>query len=362
MNTKIVFFAPLKNKIPSDKIGGAEMGCLKTLDIYESAAIGVTLLSKPSKTAGVLSYLLGMFFVPLKLFFLLLSQRKSIVHIVGFYRNVVLIEWIIMRLSHLLKHEVIYEIRNGSMVESYKKGSSLYRKLLKDLLLKPKVVLCQGMEYVDFIREKWNVERTYYPNFLQDAYVPALYREREDDSIRMIYFGRVAESKNVLMMIDVLNILRQKKFDANLTIIGASNEAYQKKINQKVKDLDLTQYVMMPGRKNINEIVEYLKRSYYFIFPSNEAQEGHSNSLTEAMGLGVVPIVSNKGFNASVCGNQNLVIDDFEPIHYAEKIIEIEKSVAWLNLSRFVQDRVKNNFAQTIVAERVLNVIKNEFA
>ena len=357
----IIFFAPLKNKIPSDKIGGAEMGCLKTLKIYEQSGINVQLLSKPSKTAGTISYVVGMLFVPIKLFFMLLFQRGTVVHIVGFYRNVVLIEWIIMRLSHLLNHKVIYEIRNGSMIESYKKSSSLYKKLLKDLLLKPKVVLCQGMEYVDFIKEKWNIERTYYPNFLQDAYVPAFYRKRDDNSIRMIYFGRVTESKNILMMIDILSILRQKNFDANLTIIGASNEAYQKKINQKVTELGLTQYVVMPGRKNIKEIVEYLKESYYFIFPSNEAQEGHSNSLTEAMGLGVVPVVSNKGFNASICGNQNLVIDDFESIHYAEKIIEIEKNAVWLKLSEFVQDRVKNNFTQAIVAERLLNLIYKGF-
>lgn len=355
--SSIIFFAPLKNKIPSSKIGGAEMGCLKTLGIYESAGIDVKILSKPSKTAGILSYLLGMLLVPLKLFCILISNKKSVIHIVGFYRNVVLIEWLIMSLSHIMNHDVIYEVRNGSMVDSYKNGSTLYKKLLKDLLLKPKVVLCQGMEYVDFIRHKWGIERTYYPNFLQDAYIPTHYRERTDKKIQLVYFGRVTESKNVLLMVDVLSILREKKLDAELTIIGASNDAYQNKINQKIIELGLTQHVTMPGRKNIKEIVEYLKNSHYFIFPSNEAQEGHSNSLTEAMGLGVVPIASKKGFNESICGDSSLIINSFDIKQYAQRILDIEQSGEWCKYSKFVQERVKDNFTQTIVSEQLITVV-----
>lgn len=362
MKTNIVFFAPLKNKIPSDKIGGAEMGCLKTLNIYENAGIRVVLLPKPSKTAGLFSYIIGMLLVPLKLVLLLLKNKTAVVHIVGFYRNVVFLEWLLMRFSHLLGKHVIYEIRNGSMVDSYEKGHILYKKLLKDLLLKPRIVLCQGEKYVQFIKEKWGVNRAYYPNFLQDEFVPLQYRKRIDKSVKIVYFGRVTESKNILLMLDVLKILLNSGLDSELVIIGASSADYKSKIDAKIEKLGLSPYVKLLGRKNINEIVEYLQVSHYFLFPTNESQEGHSNSLTEAMGLGVVPVVSNKGFNASICGNQNLVIDDFEPIHYAEKIIEIEKNAAWLSLSRLVQDRVKCNYTQSIVAVQLQNLIRKELA
>ena len=114
------------------------------------------------------------------------------------------------------------------------------------------------------------------------------------------------------------------------------------------------------GRKNIKEIVEYLKTSHYFLFPTNEPQEGHSNSLTEAMGLGVVPVVSNKGFNASICGKKELVIEGFNPQSYAEKIIEIEKADLWQTYSKYVQDRVKHNFTQSIVEAQLLNLVHKE--
>lgn len=361
MKANIVFFAPLKNKIPSDKIGGAEMGCLKTLEIYEQNGVSVELLSKPSKTAGLLSYGVGMLFVPVKLFFILLRGNFSFVHIVGFYKNVVYLEWILMQLTRLRKKKVVYEIRNGSMVESFQKGSFIYKKVLKDLLLKPEIVLCQGMEYVDFIKEKWGIQRTYYPNFLQSEFLPSEYRQRaEGDTVRVVYFGRVTKSKNVLLMIDVLHILLKNKIKAELIIIGASNEEYQNQIKCKISKMQLSSFVKVVGRKNIKQIVEYLKASHYFLFPTNEPQEGHSNSLTEAMGLGVVPVVSNKGFNASICGRKELVVDGFDPQSYAEKIIGIEKTGLWQFYSKYVQNRVKDNYTQQIVSTQLINAISRE--
>ena len=272
MKKKLIFFAPLKNGIPSDRIGGAEMGCLKTLGLYEKIGVDVRLLSKPSKTAGLLSYVIGMFLVPLKMIGLLLKNDSFAVHIVGFYRNVIILEWGLMWLSSFFKKHVVYEIRNGSMIESYYNGNFLYKKLMKDLLLKPEIVLCQGMEYVDFVKEKWDVQRNYYPNFLQDEYVPSVYRQRTGKNVRLIYFGRVTKSKNVLMMIDVLRILLNNKIDAELVIIGASNECYQKQLMQKIDDENLCLHVNYVGRKSIKEIVEYLKTSHYFLFPTNEPQ------------------------------------------------------------------------------------------
>lgn len=45
--------------------------------------------------------------------------------------------------------------------------------------------------------------------------------------------------------------------------------------------------------------------------------EGHSNSLTEAMTFGVVPVVSTAGFNASIVSNEELVVSDINPERYS---------------------------------------------
>lgn len=94
---------------------------------------------------------------------------------------------------------------------------------------------------------------------------------------------------------------------------------------------------------------------------SAEANEGHSNSLTEAMGCGVVPIVSTAGFNASICGNMNLVADDLRAETYARIIMNIESDNKWSEFSKFCYDRVMNNYTQSIVKDKLLAFINPLF-
>ena len=86
--------------------------------------------------------------------------------------------------------------------------------------------------------------------------------------------------------------------------------------------------------------------------------EGHSNSLTEAMTFGVVPVVSTAGFNASIVENKELVVDDINPRNYA-KVIEsvIEKNV-WSEYSLNVYRRIKENYTEDIVKKNILCAVE----
>lgn len=111
------------------------------------------------------------------------------------------------------------------------------------------------------------------------------------------------------------------------------------------------------GRKPFSFIADVLRKSHYYIFPSAEANEGHSNSLTEAMGCGVVPIVSTAGFNASICGNANLVAKDLIPETYAEIIKKIEIEERWKEYSVFCYNRVLDNYTQAIVKKKLISYV-----
>lgn len=158
---EIIFYAPLGKGVPVEKIGGAEAGCIKTKHIYENAGIRVIPLDKPAISRGKIRFVKEMLILPFKLFHLLCKYPKAVVHIVGFYTKIVRYEWLLMRITKCLGHKVVYELRNGSMVRTYEEGTESYRKTLEDLLLKSDVVLCQGMEYVNFINKKWGVNRSY---------------------------------------------------------------------------------------------------------------------------------------------------------------------------------------------------------
>lgn len=357
MLKELIFYAPLGKGIPPSRCGGAEAGCNKTLSIYQRAGVRVIVLNKPAKAQGIIRYAWGIVVIPLRLAMLSLRHRHAPVHIVGFYWGIALYEYMLMLLCRGLGHKTIYEPRNGSLVTSYKQGNKFYRSIIKQLLVKPEVVLCQGQEYVDFICKNWGIERTYFPNFISYDFFLPNNLDRRKPPIRLTYFGRVTASKNIALIIQTLIILKKKGVDAVLDIIGGYEREYYDMLRHQVLSGGVEDYVTFHERQQFSYIAEILRKSHYFIFPSQEAQEGHSNALTEAMGCGVVPIVNNIGFNASVCGSMDLVVDSLAPQDYANKIIEIEEIHKWEELSKFVYNRVQENYTESIVGERLISTI-----
>lgn len=353
---EIIFYAPLGNNLPSQNIGGAEVGCLKTKQIYESAGINVITLDKPAMSEGKLYYIINMLLTPIRLYILLKKHPQSILHVVGFYTKLAKFEFFLIKIGRITGHKVIYEIRNGSMIKTYEEGTPSYRKTLKKLLTIPDIVLCQGLEYVDFIQRHWSIKREYYPNYIMDDFILPNNINRPRP-IKIIYFGRVTESKNVDIIIKVLYLVRKHGIDATLEIFGGYNNKYKSTLDKIIEEEKITNYVTFYGRQPFEIIAKKLKESHYFVFPSQEKQEGHSNSLTEAMGCGVVPIVSNAGFNASICGIPELVMKSINPAEYADRIINIEKNKQWSIYSQQVYERIKENYTQTIVSKKLISYI-----
>lgn len=353
---QIIFYAPLGRGVPVEKIGGAEAGCLKTKQIYEDAGFEVIPVDKPAISRGKLRFLIEMALLPLKMLIVLRKHRKAVLHIVGFYTKIARYEWLLMMLGRWTGHRVVYELRNGSMVRTYEEGTNCYRKVLKDLLLKSDVVLCQGMEYMDFIRQQWGVERNYYPNYIMDDFLQPNNLNRPKP-VKLIYFGRVTESKNVDVVIKVLALVRNAGIEAGLDIIGGYNEQYKAVLDNITQEERVAEHVIFYGRKPFDFIAEKLRLSHYFVFPSSEKQEGHSNSLTEAMGCGVVPIVSTAGFNRSICGMDTLVVDNLDANSFAHVIINIEQNDKWRYYSDKVYSRITDNFTQRIVSKNLVECI-----
>lgn len=352
----ILFYAPIGKGTPPERIGGAEAGCLKTMRIYSDAEINPIHINRPTSKGGIIKYLIGMVWAPIRLVFLCLIHQKSVVHIVGFYHRTIFQEKMMVFIAKLLGHKVIYEPRNGSMVISYTNGTKSYRKALSFLLTKPDVVLCQGLEYVEFIQNTYGIERSYYPNYIMDEFVRPNELNR-GDIVRLIYFGRVVPEKNVDIVIKTASILRNLGLSITLDIIGGYNHNYKQELDTVIHNKGLNDIVTFYGRQPFPFIAEKLRKSHYYIFPSAEANEGHSNSLTEAMGCGVVPVVSTAGFNISICGVNELIAHDLDPKTYADIIMKIEFAKEWDYFSSLCYNRVLENYTQSIVKNKLLSYV-----
>ena len=140
----ILFYAPLGYNMPKSRIGGAEMGCRKTKQVYETAGIKVVTIDKPNSVNGKILFLVKILFLPIRIFFLLkFYGTHTPLHIVGFYYSNVNIEVLLMRIAHFCGNNVIYEPRNGAMIHSYNSGTGTYKRKLEN---------CFHVQMLSFVR------------------------------------------------------------------------------------------------------------------------------------------------------------------------------------------------------------------
>lgn len=354
---QIIFYAPFGKNTPANKIGGAEAGCNKTLQIYEKNGVETFCVDKPARNGSLPKYLFDIAVAITKLSVLMAKHPKALVHIVGFYDKIIDLELLLVRLVKLFGRKPVYEIRNGGMVEVYKKRDDAYRKKQDKIFRLSAGILCQGQAYVDFITERLNLPSFYYPNYILDDFIKPL-QPRPKDELNLIFFGRLVPAKNIDVIIKTAALVWEKYPQTNLYLVGGISPQYKSELNSLIESLPIPKKaIKILPRQNFDSIYKLLSKSHFFIFPSSEPCEGHSNSLTEAMGCGVVPLVSTAGFNRSICGDDSLVVESLDASAYANRIFHIIDNNEWEKYSQKAYKRVSDNFTQNIIGKKLIEYL-----
>ena len=130
--------------------------------------------------------------------------------------------------------------------------------------------------------------------------------------------GRLAESKNLLFLIDVFYGIYKRDPDSILWIIGEG--PMRSEIERKIDEYDLSDYVKLLGEQS--NVSEYLQAMDCFVFPT--VYEGLGIVAIEAQAADLVTIVSD------AVPQEAKVTDNFKSIElnkcasqWAEEIIEI---------------------------------------
>lgn len=111
---------------------------------------------------------------------------------------------------------------------------------------------------------------------------------------RIVSVGRLVSQKNHKLLIDAFKILLETNTEYELVIYGEGELRPQ--LEDYIYSLDLNSKVLMPGR--MNNVLSIISTASLYVNSSN--YEGMSNSLMEAMALGVPCISTNsKGGGAA---------------------------------------------------------------
>lgn len=352
---KVIFYAPVGTNVPAHLLGGGEKGCRRTREILTSNGFEVITVDKATMGKGLLNYIKDAVLAVYKVKKFINMDSTAIVYVVGFYEKNLLLEYIILSLG---KGKTIYEARNGRLIKAYEEYGSVYKRLMDKVLKKADSIFAQGLEYVDFIKKKYGKTAVYTPNYVLNRNLKPYCADRSFDIIKLIYFGRVSESKNVDVAIKVAGLLEKRGIPVELTIIGGYTEEYYKKLSNIINSEKLNEKVFIMGQQPFEVIINQLQSCHFFVFPSQEKMEGHSNSLTEAMTFGVVPIASSAGFNRSICGEDDLIIDGINPEDYASVVEKIVRENSWREFSMQMYNRIKQNYTEDIVKNAILTEMK----
>ncbi len=354
MTKDIIFYSPLGNRLAPDRIGGVEYASQKTIGILRDSGFRIIPLRKPVLGRWSALYLAKIFLTWLNLLRLLAVHRKAALHMVGVYRKLMYVEWAFVATAKFLGYKTLYDIRNGDMIQEYEKRGPLYKRGMLSLLKHSDTVLCQGIDYVRFIKQKLGKSALYYPNYIQDRFMVGGYPKREMQQCRLVYFGRIVPAKNIDVMLEICHILHERGMSPTLDLIGGCSDAYKQELETNILKAGISGKVRFWGRQDFNAFFPYLQTCHFFLFPSDESREGHSNSLTEAMGCGIVPVVSDAGFNRQVVDDDRLVVSGTNASSYADIVYEIWTTGQWENYSRRMYSRIAENFTESRVREILL--------
>lgn len=289
------------------------------------------------------------------------SRKDSVFLHLTYAGPLVPYELVITQVVRLMGYKSMIYLKGGQVLDYYKNGSDRHKRMFKKVMDLQTKVLFEGMESLKLVENISDTPLVYFPNFVFDDQIPSVLSERPTDTIGLLYFGRVAPNKNIDIILETFELLCQRYDNLHLTIIGGvgQSKAYADMIDQRIVNSPYKTKITRMGITPFETIKEIMQTQHFFVFPSKERAEGHSNSLNEAMSQGLIPIVSNFHFNRSVVGDDRVVVDGFEAKNYADRIESILNQDNLNELSEIMWKRVKNQFANRIILDNISKELKS---
>lgn len=262
------------------------------------------------------------------------------------------------KLSKALGYRHIMYIKGGRTKPQYDNGSKQYKRAFQAAVKLSKLILTEGEENVGLCNSLCKTQTLYFPNYTEDGFAPATLPDKPTDRWNMVYFGRLCKEKNTMLVVEIFNKVCEAHSNTYLTLVGTGKDEYMEQLENIISASPYKENIMLSSVMKHDELKECLRKQHFFVFPSAEPNEGHSNSMNEAMAWGVVPVVSRNNFLPSIVGDKYLVVEQIENASlYANIVKDIIERNRFGYYSDFVFNRVKNQFIQSVVESRLLGVI-----
>ena len=207
MNNKnrIYFFADFGNFKVRPR-GGGEAGNRKTLQLLRTLGFDVIIIPKYLHSSS--QSILGRILLFLKMsgcivkyaYILLFGRReRSIVHISGFYGNIIYFEAVLVGIAKIFGYKVVYEMRGGGAGLYYEQYGHLYKSFFRWTLIHSNKIFTQGQENIPLITEcSPKADIYYYPNYVMTGFYPQEYPRKNFTTINMFPRFFISINRNII--------------------------------------------------------------------------------------------------------------------------------------------------------------------
>ena len=272
-------------------------------------------------------------------------------------------EYILATTASLMGYKNILYLQGGLVMDTYPKGGKLHKWLFKHTMDKQSLVLFEGYDALVLTKQVSDSHLMYFPSYVVDDVIPKSVPEKPSDELNLCYFGRMSPVKNPIVTLKVFELLCKRHPDMNihLTLVGSDiiHQDYVKELDLLISQSTYKDKITRKENSPFEYLLEMMKKQHFYIFPTKEKAEGHSNALNEAMSQGLIPVASDYHFNKTIIGEDELVVKGYEPEDYADCIDQVIKEGKVQELSEKVWRRVKDNYSFSKVNKDVCDKIKS---
>lgn len=331
--------------------GGREASNLRLMQLQESMGLNPIALRYPSVKGRALpvkawAYLREFGKIERRIQAL---SRDTILHFTPHCRQFIRFEEKLIRRARACGHPVVLDLRAGNKQSDYFARGPSYRSVFERILSMADVVTVEGSEYIQFVRGILPDTPIFHiPNFIMSEEAVTHAVTRPLDVVSLTYVGSVLEEKGLLQCVQLINELSARGLNVTFNVIGAFSQDFAATLRQVAVGTGTVNFL---GAQPFAVVRQMLARSHFFLLLTEWRGEGHSNALTEAMGQGAIPIVTDHGFCRSVVGEDGIVVVDRNQIGLiASSVMSLIGQTGEISRrSQRLTDRVRNLYTSDVV-------------
>jgi glycosyltransferase involved in cell wall biosynthesis len=255
--------------------------------------------------------------------------------------------------------EIIDKFKDGH----FRKLINIIKIILAKFALKNAQLLVLVSKSMQEHIEKFGIKNRciIIPNVVNTEIFHPSYVEIKNKNKKLLFVGGLTPIKGIPYMLEAIKIISIRRSDFFLEIIGDGN--FKKEYEKLAKNLRISGNVRFYGRKNKEEIAEFMKQCDFLILPS--LYETFGVVLIEAMACGK-PVIS------TLSGGQKEFINDDNGIlvlpknsqalaEAIEYMLDNYQNYSSDNISRYIRERFSYNSVGKLLNDTYLEVYRAQY-